>query len=314
MDGFLNKHLQGVSRTYAVVIPMLPDELVEPVGLAYLLMRVVDTLEDYVPLSDAERRAHFAELRAVLADDSVAVPESLTRPIGDSASEQLLMQELPRVIARLRALDPEYRAAAYAGAREMMFGVEQFMARAAERGRAYPAITSAAELREYCYYVAGVVGILLNRMMAHYLRAPHLLKLRDLAVELGIGLQLVNVIKDSLKDSTQGRRYLPVTDAGTLDASEIYRLALAEARMSLSQGIDFVLALPAHAAELRWFCGLPIAWGAMTLARAERDAKRAKISRPALLQSIARFKSLARQDEQLRTWLRDLLHSKSAVM
>ena len=44
LDAFVAKHLQGVSRTYAILVPMLPDALADAVGVAYLLMRVVDTL------------------------------------------------------------------------------------------------------------------------------------------------------------------------------------------------------------------------------------------------------------------------------
>jgi hypothetical protein len=67
------------------------------------------------------------------------------------------------------------------------------------------------------------------------------------------------------------------------------------------------MALPPSASALRSFCGLPIAWGAMTLARAERDAGRAKIGRGAISSSIARFKQLATDDQALRGWFASLL-------
>ena len=68
-----------------------------------------------------------------------------------------------------------------------------------------------------------------------------------------------------------------------------------------------MLALPAAARELRWFCGLPIAWGAMTLARAERNAGKAKIGRGVIRASIERFKLLAGDDQALRGWFARLL-------
>jgi farnesyl-diphosphate farnesyltransferase len=305
MDAFVARHLKGVSRTYAILIPMLPRELAEPVGLAYLLMRIVDTLEDAPQLSDQQRRECFERLEAALAGREV--DEALTRPIGDIGAEHALMRAVPQVVERVRGLEPVYRDAICECSREMMSGARQFLDRSAQRGMPYPAIRNAQELRSYCYYVAGVVGAMLCRMMAHYLKRPALERLRDVAVELGVGLQLVNILKDALKDSRQGRRYLPTATGGRVAHGEIYRAVLNEARLSLQRGVEFVMALPASASALRSFCGLPIAWGAMTLARAERDAGRAKIGRGAISSSIARFKRLATDDQALRRWFATLL-------
>src|SRR5262249_31545701 len=103
--------------------------------------------------------------------------------------------------------------------------------------------------------------------------------------------------------------YLPVAPTGSVAHTEIYKAVLHEARASLARGAEFVLALPATAWQLRSFCGLPIAWGAMTLARAEKNASAAKIGRSAIQASIARFANLARDDHALRTWLFGLLRA-----
>lgn len=307
MEEFTAQHLAGVSRTYAILIPMLPRGLAEPVGLAYLLMRIVDTLEDAPELTPEQRRELFGELHVALSSPEPVPSGNLARPIGESASERALMQDAGEVLARIRRLEPAYRQALETCAHQMMSGVCRLLTRSAERGRPYPAIRDAAELREYCYYVAGVVGEMLCAMMAHHLRYPALLKLSAVAVELGIGLQLVNILKDALKDAEQGRRYLPMAEEGPVSPTEIYRAVLAEARQCLARGTEFVLALPVQAASLRSFCGLPIAWGALTLARAERDAGRAKISRSLIRASIARFERLAGNDQALRRWFNALL-------
>jgi farnesyl-diphosphate farnesyltransferase len=311
MDAFVARHLKGVSRTYAILIPMLPRELGEAVGLAYLLMRVVDTLEDAPQLSDQQRRECFERLEAALA--SGRVDETLTRPIGDIAAERELMGVVPQVVERVHALEPVHRDAICRCAGEMMGGVRGFLERSERRGVPYPAIRDAQELRSYCHYVAGVVGAMLCRMMAHYLKRPTLERLRDLAIELGIGLQLVNILKDALKDSRQGRRYLPTGSGGEISHAQVYGAVLNEARVSLQRGVEFVMALPASAAALRSFCGLPIAWGAMTLARAERDAGRAKIGRGAIRSSIDRFRKLATDDQALRRWFANLLRPAKVV-
>lgn len=288
---------------------MLPRDLQEPVGLAYLLMRIVDTIEDMPGLSDDERRARFATLESILDDATVDAALLAREPIGENEAELALMTESDQVVAMLRKLPDEQRESIYTCAREMMSGMRLFLRRAAERGKPYPAVQTADEMREYCYYVAGIVGIMLNELMAQHLKMRQLTGLRELAVELGIGLQLVNVLKDALKDSKSGRRYLPSTDEGGPAHGEIYKVALNEARRSLGLGIDFVLALPSHARELRQFCGLPLAWGALTLERAEKDERKAKISRESVQQTIERFAALAGDDCQLGGWLRGMLQA-----
>ena len=308
MDAFVAEHLAGVSRTYAILIPMLPRGLADPVGLAYLLMRIVDTLEDATELSSEQRLHLFEQLEAALRDDHATIPDELIRPIGDNSAEHALMEQVPAVFERIDRLELVYREAVRTCARKMMAGVREFIARSNVRSQPYPAIHDAAELRSYCYYVAGVVGEMLCDMMAHYLDRPSLRNLNDLAVELGIGLQLVNVLKDCLKDAGQGRRYLPTPSGDDAVHADIYTAVLQEARLSLQRGTEFVLALPAEAVALRSFCGLPIAWGALTLTRAESDASQAKISRGAISSTINRFAQLAGDDQGLRQWFDEMLH------
>ncbi len=309
MDAFVAEHLHGVSRTYALLVPMLPRPLDDAVGVAYLLMRVVDTLEDAAGLATAERLRRLRLLEhALAAPVGVAEADGLLRePIGDTPAERALMAAVPEVLARVRALPAPYREPLARCAGVMSAGVAHLTARSLERGRPYPAIRDAAELREYCYYVAGVVGEMLCAMMSHFLRMPSLLRLRGVAVELGTGLQLVNVLKDALRDAEAGRRYLPAAEDGGVAHAEIYRAVVQEARYSLQRGVEFVLALPAAARELRSFCGLPIVWGAMTLAKAETNAAAAKISRGAVQASIELFRKVAGNDAELRRWLHGLL-------
>jgi farnesyl-diphosphate farnesyltransferase len=311
MDAFLANHLQRVSRTYAILVPMLPDKLSDAVGLAYLLMRIVDTLEDDPHLSTADRLRYFTLLEDALGGNDAAAA-ALAQPLGDTEDERALMRDAAQVLSRVQALESDYHAAATACALAMIGGVRHMIARSGARELAYPAVRDMAELREYCYYVAGVVGEMLCTMMAHFLGWPELRRLHDQAVELGIGLQLVNILKDSGKDSAQGRRYLPLVEGGASVQAEVYAAALQTARRSLQTGVDYVLALPASARELRSFCGLPIAWGAMTLARAERSADAAKIGRGAISDSIARFGELVGDDQALREWLSALLESGAA--
>ncbi|MBL8201281.1 MAG: phytoene/squalene synthase family protein [Chromatiales bacterium] len=56
----------------------------------------------------------------------------------------------------------------------------------------------------YCYRVAGVVGVMMARVMG--VRDPRVLQR---AADLGIGFQLTNISRDVLDDARNGRCYLP---------------------------------------------------------------------------------------------------------
>jgi phytoene synthase len=63
------------------------------------------------------------------------------------------------------------------------------------------------ELREYCYLVASTVGL-----MALGIFGPRSGKTKDYAVNLGIALQLTNILRDVRVDARYGRIYLPLED------------------------------------------------------------------------------------------------------
>ena len=52
-------HLQKVSLTFALTIPLLPMPLADWVGNAYLLCRIVDTIEDDAHLTTASKKQHI---------------------------------------------------------------------------------------------------------------------------------------------------------------------------------------------------------------------------------------------------------------
>jgi 15-cis-phytoene synthase len=60
------------------------------------------------------------------------------------------------------------------------------------------------DLYEYCYRVAGVVGLMCIEIFGY--RNP---KAKDYAVNLGVALQLTNIMRDLKVDAERGRIYLP---------------------------------------------------------------------------------------------------------
>jgi phytoene synthase len=63
------------------------------------------------------------------------------------------------------------------------------------------------ELQEYCYRAASTVGLMCAEVFG-YRNA----RTRDYAVNLGIALQLTNILRDLKQDARRGRIYLPLED------------------------------------------------------------------------------------------------------
>jgi len=66
---------------------------------------------------------------------------------------------------------------------------------------AYPTIK---ELNLYCYRAAGVVGLLSAEIFGYRDRAT-----RKYATDLGLALQLINILRDVREDASRGRVYIP---------------------------------------------------------------------------------------------------------
>lgn len=63
------------------------------------------------------------------------------------------------------------------------------------------------ELRRYCYCVAGAVGLLMAPVLGY-----HDSSALDAAVDLGIAMQLTNILRDLGEDAARGRLYLPTEE------------------------------------------------------------------------------------------------------
>lgn len=63
------------------------------------------------------------------------------------------------------------------------------------------------ELREYCYCVASVVGLICIEIFGYQYEET-----KEYAVNLGIALQLTNILRDIKADAARGRIYLPLED------------------------------------------------------------------------------------------------------
>jgi farnesyl-diphosphate farnesyltransferase len=286
-DAFQDHLLQGVSRTFALTIPQLPPPLAKPVANAYLLCRIVDTIEDEVALDSTQKRrfcnqfAHVVRGQrppGVLSDALAPLLSTTTLP-----AEHELIRVIPRVIDITRQFDAEQQEALAMCVEIMAQGMAEFQDRDLSAG-----LGTLQELDRYCYYVAGVVGEMLTRLFSHY--SPEIGAHRDemmrLAVSFGQGLQMTNILKDLWDDHERGVCWLPqeVFDrTGGFPLSELrpghqdprFRAGFLElvgvAHGHLRNALRYTLLIPPNETGIREFCLWALGMAVLTLRKTAKN-------------------------------------------
>ena len=90
------------------------------------------------------------------------------------------------------------------------------------------------ELREYCYSVASVVGLICIEIFGYKYEET-----KEYAVNLGIALQLTNILRDVRSDAERGRIYLPESELARFQVSpeEILRYEYSERYQELAKSV-----------------------------------------------------------------------------
>ncbi|RFC63188.1 phytoene/squalene synthase family protein [Fulvimarina endophytica] len=141
-------------------------------------------------------------------------------------------------------------------------------------GRDYETID---DTLDYCYAVAGVVGVMMARVMGvgtEGRRGADLTLTLDRACDLGLAFQLTNIARDLVDDSAAGRVYVPgewLREEG-LSGSEIHLPKKREAVARIGQRL-VDLAEPYYASASQGLAALPprAAWAVATAAGVYRD-------------------------------------------
>lgn len=318
---FQDHLLQGVSRTFALTIPQLPAALGRVVSNAYLLCRIVDTIEDEASLDAAHKRRFCHQFIRVVAGD---LPPSLFSTelyplLSDHtlATERELIQVTPRVIAITHSFNGAQREALETCVRIMSEGMAEFQEHTDSRG-----LSHQGEMDRYCYHVAGVVGEMLTKLFCDY--SPEIAKNRDammkLAVSFGQGLQMTNILKDVWDDRLRGACWLP-QDVFTESGFDLDGLApgryeegfgtgltrlIAVAHTHLKNAFDYTLLIPPHETGIRNFCLWAIGMAVLTLRKINKhkdfsSGQQVKISRGSVKATIIATRLTVSHDHLLRS-------------
>ena len=319
-DDFQSDMLEGVSRTFALTIPQLPGMLCRVVSNAYLLCRIVDTIEDEPGLSGARKNDFCQQFLRALSGAKNA--ESFSRQLCASLSSQTptaeheLIRNVPRVIRITRSFSGPQREALQRCVCTMANGMAQFQLRNDKHG-----LQSLEELDQYCYYVAGVVGQMLTRLFC--LHSQEIAKnhepLIGLAISFGQGLQMTNILKDVWEDYQIGACWLP-REIFAEEGFDLCDLAKARNRRGFQRGIQrlvgithghlknalaYTMLIPRHEVGIRNFCLWAIGLALLTLRKINShlyytDGNQVKISRKSVKGTVAVCRLAVRHDQALK--------------
>ncbi|MDB6067383.1 MAG: squalene synthase HpnD [Pedosphaera sp.] len=178
----------------ALAFVLLPREKRDAMSALYAFCREVDDVADDDAVPEEERRERLGAWRADIrrAYDGAAPQFPVNRELQPFIQSHHLPYEL---------FD------------ELLKGVEMDLD--IKRYADY------AELEEYCYRVASVVGLLSIEIFGYHDPAC-----RDYAIYLGKALQLTNILRDVRSDAGRGRIYLPLSELAHFQVTpeEILRL------------------------------------------------------------------------------------------
>jgi len=324
-----------LSRTFALTIPKLPPDLRPTVGTAYLLCRAVDTIEDS---QLADRAGKLAQLDMFLAAvEGKGSLEDVSRRLATDLSGQVsgeeidLLESLPGLFGILNARPAKQQEAVRTCLTKMASGMKSYVNRPT-------GLADMAELDDYCYVVAGVVGEMLTELFCDY--SPDIDQNRDAlekrAASFGQGLQMTNILKDIWDDRRQGRCYLPQSlfcsvslDLDDLDDAArspnfrptIHRLATI-ALGHLGNAVDYTLTIPRQHTGIRQFCLLAIGMAYATLNRVVQVSHfssdyRPKISRTTVQGAMLAAPVICRSDSLTRwtmSGMASMCHANAAPL
>ena len=288
---FYQERLDAVSRSFALCIPQLEPPFRERVALAYLLLRVLDTVED-APFADREvQERQFARLRGFLRvapSEREVADFGEAFPVGTAACERALAGDTLALLEEAYALPIGVRATIFGAVDRMAEG----MAAYARRPRPLRAV-DLEDVNRYGSFVAGLVGEMLTKLWALGRGEPA--PRTALAYQFGMFLQKVNILNDQHEDEAAGRFLVP-------DRAEL----LASLRGDACGALEYLEALPASDRGYRTFCAWSLVLGASTLAHLDEPptSRRAET-----LELLARTAAIVHDNAALETQFSELMPS-----
>ena len=192
--------LVNQSRSFSLPILKLDDRFRTPIRVEYNLNKTIDTIEDSTALDPDEKIDLITTFCLYLERDSYSSEVQRRMLEVTPAEEAFVFKNYEATISLYNTLLIEEKKLARRWTGEMAEGMCTFLKK--------PIITH-ADLNQYCYYVAGTVGLYLTNLLR--LKGSNITdrifqELQANAVAFGRFQQKLNIIRDFAEDKIAKKR------------------------------------------------------------------------------------------------------------
>lgn len=196
---FCFKMLHHVSLSFAIVIEKLEEPLRTTVCVFYLILRALDTIEDDTTMEQSSKLEALKVFPTYL-DQLNQMPSSVGIGHGMKFSCHNSNKHYIELIGNFDKVLSVFGQCTTAAEKkiirdvvdEMVIGMIKYL---------NASIDTMAEYNEYCYYVAGLVGVGLTKLCQSNCVLDN--DLQRLAISTGTFLQKVNILGDIYEDMSQ---------------------------------------------------------------------------------------------------------------
>ncbi|MGZ8404542.1 MAG: phytoene/squalene synthase family protein [Nitrospira sp.] len=273
--------LKRVSRLFYTTLVVVPANVRDQVGLAYLFARAADTIAD-TELIDRPRRLGFLNrLREQFVRESIDWTEvraiqEVVGPLQQDSAERILLERLDECFRLFLDFSSDDRQRIQRLMTTLTQGMDMDLSVFPGASVAdLTALKTPDDLDRYTYHVAGCVGEFWTDLMCAHRKALanwNIQQMSDVGVRFGKGLQLTNIVKDIAHDLQKGRCYIPemMLDEARLKPHDlldqnnlprfrpVLRKLIRVAVEHLDQGWLYTMAIPRYETRLRLACMWPI--------------------------------------------------------
>jgi len=273
--------LKQVSRLFYTTLVVVPANVRDQIGLAYLFARAADTIAD-TELIDRSRRLSFLNrfreqfLGEQLDWAQIRTIQQAVGPLQQVSAERTLLERLDECFRLLLTCSLDDRRRIQQVMTTLTQGMEMDLSTFPGASVAdLTALKIFEDLDRYTYCVAGCVGEFWTGLMCAHRKALanwNIHQMSEVGVRFGKGLQLTNIVKDIAHDLQKGRCYIPemmLEEAGLKPQDllqqtnlprfkPVLRKLIRLAVEHLDQGWLYTMAIPRYETRLRLACMWPI--------------------------------------------------------
>lgn len=236
---YCEEMLPKVSRTFALNIVQLKGDTYKAVTISYLLFRMADTFEDNLYQKEEEKIKALTQFAKVFEGNKALnlrfnLYDSLKFQWQEESYVKEMVENGDKVLKCYFDLPAQYRQIIDPLLVKSVEGMIKFQKKKLGSPSTIFQLKDIKELEEYCYYVAGIVGVMLTKIFSMRKDImPIKSELKKYEVQFGLALQLTNILKDWPKDLVRGWCYIPSS------ITHKFKINLEE-KLSLNQQLDII--------------------------------------------------------------------------